>query len=131
MHNIDRTVQELGVSSNGKYENACENTFAFGGNNELGQAFSPEAHFESGNFAMSPQENQKLEMAYELMTVSNETALNQFLPGPRVERSRSLAEGWFSETQAGSDCRIPPPLSIPDFEYISARPFFYRHPFIV
>jgi hypothetical protein len=44
---------ELGAAGNGEYENAYENTFEFGTNNALGQAFSPEANFEAENLEMT------------------------------------------------------------------------------
>lgn len=105
MHNIDRTLQELelGIAGNGEYENAYENTYEFGANNELGQAFgqafSPEANFEAGNFELAQQENLELEMAYQLMEVSNEMELNQFignLMGKALGAARSAATSFIN-----------------------------------
>jgi len=87
MHHIDRTLQELefGSGLNGEFENQYETSYEFGSNGEFEQGFGQE--FEQGfgqeanfeNYAMSSQENQELESAYELLEVSNEAELNQFV----------------------------------------------------
>jgi hypothetical protein len=88
MHNIDRTLQESGAIG---YE--FEQEFETGSNHEQGHEFEQEfgnefefeqeANHEFGHeFELeSNQEQHELEMTYELMTVTNEMELNQFLGG--------------------------------------------------
>ena len=79
MHHIDRTLQELefGSGLNGEFENQYETSYEFSSNGESEQGFGQEANF--GNYEMSSQENLELETAYELLEVSNEAELNQFV----------------------------------------------------
>lgn len=90
MHNIDRTLQEMESGSlAGEFENSYEygaqgeygQEMEFG--QELGQEFSGEFEQQeySNEFEGEQQENQELEMAYQLLEVSNEQELNQFLGG--------------------------------------------------
>ena len=80
MHHIDRTLQELetGSGSNAAYENEYE----FSTNGEFGQsfeqAFGQEASYGS-NETFEMGQDPELEMAYQLLEVSNEYELNQFL----------------------------------------------------
>lgn len=82
MHHIDRTLQELETSSamNGAYENEYE----FSANGEFGQAFEQsfgqEANYEN-NETFEMEQDPELELAYQLLEVSNEYELNQFLGG--------------------------------------------------
>ncbi len=82
MHHIDRTLQELetGSGTNGEYQNE----FEFSANGEFGQAFeqayNQEANYEE-NETFELEQEPELEMAYQLLEVSNEYELNQFLGG--------------------------------------------------
>ncbi|TGE20057.1 hypothetical protein [Hymenobacter elongatus] len=90
MHNIDRTLQELesGPLLTGEYENGYEYSAQgeYGQEMEFGQEFGQEYSGEFGQeysqeFEASQGENLELEMAYQLLEVSNEQELNQFLGG--------------------------------------------------
>lgn len=82
MHHIDRTLQELetGSGMNGEYENG----FEFSANGEFGQAFEQsfgqEANYENDE-TFELEQDPELELAYQLLEVSNEYELNQFLGG--------------------------------------------------
>jgi hypothetical protein len=82
MHHIDRTLQEMemGSAMNGAYENDYEH----GANDEFGQAFeqafSQAANYENDE-TFELEQDPELEMAYQLLEVSNEYELNQFLGG--------------------------------------------------
>lgn len=80
MHQIDRTLQELELNSgmNGEYENEYE----FNGNGEFEQAFEQSFGQEAtygNNETFEMGQNPELEMAYQLLEISNEYELNQFL----------------------------------------------------
>ncbi|GAB3641426.1 hypothetical protein [Spirosoma arcticum] len=82
MHHIDRTLQELetGSGMNGAYENG----FEFSANGEFSQAFEQsfgqEANYENDE-TFELEQDPELELAYQLLEVSNEYELNQFLGG--------------------------------------------------
>ncbi|TGE24604.1 hypothetical protein E5K00_05160 [Hymenobacter aquaticus] len=89
MHNIDRTLQELESSATtGEYENSFEFESSAG---EYGQEMEQEfGHEYSGE--VSQQESQELEMAYQLLEISNEQELNLFL-GDLLSKAASAVKG--------------------------------------
>ncbi|TGE28825.1 hypothetical protein [Hymenobacter metallicola] len=88
MHNIDRTLQELESSATtGEYENS----FEFESQGEYGQEMEQEFGQEYRG-EISQQENQELEMAYQLLEISNEQELNLFL-GDLLSKAASAVKG--------------------------------------
>jgi hypothetical protein len=97
MHNIDRTLQELESGSllTGEFENGYEYgpQGEYGQELEFGQEFNGEFSQEySDEYAPSQAENLELELAYQLLEVSNEQELNQFLGG-LMSKAASAARG--------------------------------------
>ncbi|MDF7811291.1 hypothetical protein [Hymenobacter sp. YC55] len=79
MHNIDRTLQEM---ESGPLAAEYENEYEYGSQGEYSQEQEFNGEFEqeySNEYEASQQENQELEMAYQLLEVSNEQELNMFL----------------------------------------------------
>ncbi|WP_420149276.1 hypothetical protein [Spirosoma sp.] len=100
MHHIDRTLQELETGSgvNGEYETGYE----FSVNGEYGQAFEQsfgqEANYENDE-TFELEQDPELEMAYQLLEVSNEYELNQFLGGlmsKALGAAKSAATGFIN-----------------------------------
>lgn len=90
MHNIDRTLQEFGtlgqeMENGSQYENYEQQESG----NEFGNEFEFEFGHEMGH--ESQHEQQELEAAYELLEISNEQELNQFLGG-LLSRAAGLAK---------------------------------------
>ena len=87
MHNIDRTLQELESPLAGEFENGYEynSQGEYGQEMEFGQetgSYSGELEQEySQETYETQQDEQELEMVYQLLEVSNEQELNQFLGG--------------------------------------------------
>ncbi|SHJ47227.1 hypothetical protein SAMN02745146_3175 [Hymenobacter daecheongensis DSM 21074] len=75
MHNIDRTLQELESPLAGEFENEYE----YGAQGEYGQELELGQEFSGETYETSQQEQQELEMAYQLLEVSTEQELSQFL----------------------------------------------------
>ncbi|HLK96609.1 MAG TPA: hypothetical protein VK364_02470 [Hymenobacter sp.] len=106
MHNIDRTLQEL--ESGSLLTGEFENTYEYGSQGEygssqgeysqeygqeFGQEFSGEFGQEYNNeYEFNQGENLELEMAYQLLEVSNEEELNQFLGG-LMSKAASAVKG--------------------------------------
>ena len=100
MHHIDRTLQELETGSdiNGEYESE----FEYNANDEFGQAFGQEATY-STNETFEMGQDPELEMAYQLLEVSDEYELNQFL-GSLMSKALGAAKsaaGSFINSSAG------------------------------
>ncbi|MCB2410180.1 hypothetical protein [Hymenobacter lucidus] len=84
MHNIDRTLQELenGAPVAGEFENEYEYGTQGEFGQEMEQAFGQEFGHEFGQETYETsqsQEQQELEMAYQLLEISTEQELNMFL----------------------------------------------------
>lgn len=96
MHNIDRTLQEFETfgqefESGSQQENYEQYEFGQETGHEFGNEFefSNEFEFEMGHESL--HEQQELEAAYELLEISNEQELNQFLGG-LLSRAAGLAK---------------------------------------
>lgn len=81
MHNIDRTVGETSFGFGNEYENE---TFEYGNENEFGNEtfeFGNETFEFENEYSGEMNESLELELATELLSVTNEQELEQFLGG--------------------------------------------------
>ena len=96
MHSIDRTLQEFGSMGQEYQQENYEFTNEFAGefSNEMGYENAYEMEFESENF--------EVQATYELMAVSNEMELNQFLGGllkTALGAAKGAAKSFISSPQ--------------------------------
>lgn len=96
MHNIDRTLQEMEA---GAYAGEMETGYEYGSQGEYGQEMEFGQEY-SNEYEGSQQENMELEMAYQLLEVSNEQELNMFL-GDLMSRAASAVQGAASSVASG------------------------------
>ncbi|UYZ64297.1 hypothetical protein [Hymenobacter weizhouensis] len=94
MHNIDRTLQELETG----YEFSSQGEY--GQEMEFGQEYSNEQEYS--------QQELELEMAYQLLEVSNEQELNQFL-GSMMSRVAGAVQGAASAAKAAASRFVASP----------------------
>lgn len=106
MHNVDRTLQEFGTIGQEMENGYSQESYGqqeFG--QEMGQEFGNEFEFEYGQEMgqETQQEQQEFEAALELLEISNEQELNQFLGG-LLSRAAGLAKNAassFVKSQTG------------------------------
>ena len=97
MHSIDRTLQEFGSMGQQEYQ---QENFEF--TNEFAGEFSNEMGYENAYEMEFENENFEVQATYELMEVSNEMELNQFLGGllkTALGAAKGAAKSFISSPQ--------------------------------